>query len=236
MCPDLRGYGQSSKPPSTEDHQPYSKRVLARDCVRLMTQLGHKRFAVVGHDRGSYVAMRAALDFPERVSALAVLDSVPIGDALRLADARFAQRWWHWFFFAQPDLPERLILSDPTAFYRGSEEAMGARNFEDFRRATSDPETVRGMLEDYRAGLGVDRAADDADRASGRRLPCPTLVAWSRFDDMYELYGQPSTIWRDWADDLRTATVDSGHHMAEEAPVELSDHIVALLRDAHWTT
>lgn len=104
VCPDLRGYGRSSKPPTTADHAPYSKRAMAADMLRLMNGLGHDRFAVVGHDRGSYVAMRMALDAPNAVSALAVLDSVPIGDALARADARFAMAWWHWFFFAQPDL------------------------------------------------------------------------------------------------------------------------------------
>jgi haloacetate dehalogenase len=115
VCPDLRGYGRSSKPVTTADHSPYSKRNMAQDALALMGQLGHPKFASVGHDRGSYVATRLALDSPLSVTHLAVLDSVPIGEALARADARFAEAWWHWFFFAQPLKRERAILADPDA-------------------------------------------------------------------------------------------------------------------------
>ncbi len=229
VCPDLRGYGGSSKPPTTHDHAPYSKRAMAGDGISLMRGLGHETFAVVGHDRGSYVAMRMALDHPRSVRALAVLDSIPIGEALRRADARFAAAWWHWFFFAQPDRPERAILADPRAWYGGDPERMGADNHADYLRAVTDPDTVRAMLEDYRAGLGVDRDADEADLTSGRTITCPLLVAWSARDDMESLYGDVLAVWRPWAADLRGATIDSGHHMAEEAPGPLADELVAFL-------
>jgi haloacetate dehalogenase len=235
VCPDLRGYGQSDKPSTTADHAPYSKRAMAGDVVSLMRALGHSRFAVVGHDRGSYVAFRLAMDHPETVTALAVLDSVPIGEALARCDARFARAWYHWFFFAQPDKPERAILSDPDEWYgvgrRSTPETMGEENFADFRRAIHDPATVRAMLEDYRAGLGVDRAADDADRAAGRTLACPTLVAWSARDDLADLYGDVLAVWRPWAPDLRGAVIDSGHHMAEEAPEQLASTLLTFWRD-----
>ena len=229
VCPDLRGYGQSSKPPTTADHSPYSKRAMASDVLSLMRNLGHERFAVVGHDRGSYVAMRLAMDAPDAVSRLAVLDCVPIGEALARAGTRFATAWWHWFFFAQPDKPERAILADPQAWYGGDPEQMGAENHADYVAAIQDPETVRAMLEDYRAGLGVDRAADDADRAAGRRVRCPTLVLWSTRDDLQDLYGDVLAVWEPWADDVRGAAVDSGHHMAEEAPRELAARLTAFL-------
>jgi haloacetate dehalogenase len=235
VCPDLRGYGRSSKPPTTDDHAPYSKRAMAGDVVALMRALGHGRFAVVGHDRGSYVAMRTAMDHPERVSHLAVLDSIPIAEALRRTDARFAAAWWHWFFFAQPEKPERAITADPDAWYGarapGKAEAMGEENHADFRAAIGDPATVRAMLEDYRAGLGVDRAADEADRASGRRITCPTLILWSSRDDLEDLFGDPRAIWADWTTDLRGGgPIDSRHHMAEEAPDELAAALVPFLR------
>ena len=137
------------------------------------------------------------------MSALAVLDSVPIAEALARCTARFATAWWHWFFFAQPDKPERAILADPDAWYGGTPEHMGAAAFAEYRQAIHDPETVRAMLEDYRAGLGLDRAHDEADRAAGRRVACPTLVLWSRRDDLEQLYGDPLRIWADWAEDLR---------------------------------
>jgi haloacetate dehalogenase len=227
VCPDLRGYGRSSKPPTSPDHAPYSKRAMARDIVALMRKLGHDRFAVVGHDRGSYVAMRTAMDHPGVVTHLLVLDSIPIAEALDRTDARFAAAWWHWFFFAQPEKPERAILADPDAWYGarapGRAETMGEENHADYLMAIHDPDTVRAMLEDYRAGLGVDRAADEADRAAGRRITCPTLVLWSAQDDLAELFGDPLAIWADWTTDLRGGRpIDSGHHMAEDAPEELA--------------
>jgi haloacetate dehalogenase len=230
VCPDLRGYGQSSKPAPAADHAPHSKRAMAGDVVALMRKLGHGSFAVVGHDRGSYVAMRAAMDHPDAVTHLAVLDSVPIAEALARTDARFAAAWWHWFFFAQPGKPERAILADPAAWYGahapGKVAVMGAENHADYLAAIHDPDTVRAMLEDYRAGLGVDRAADEADRAAGRRIGCPTLVLWSSRDDLEELFGDPLVIWADWTTDLRGGgPIDSGHHLAEEAPGKLASEL-----------
>ncbi|WP_320066261.1 alpha/beta hydrolase [Micromonospora sp. RTGN7] len=230
ICPDLRGYGGSSKPPSDPDHTTYAKRAMARDVVGLLDALGHDRAAVIGHDRGCYVAMRTALDHPSRVSRLGVLDGVPIGEALARADARFAARWWHWFFLGQSDKPaERVIIADPDAWYGGSPATMGEEAYADYRRAIHDPATVHAMCEDYRAGLGPDRAADDADRAAGRRIACPVLFCWSERDDMVDLYGDPAAIWRDWADDVRVASIDSGHHMAEEAPEELAATLATFL-------
>lgn len=222
VCPDLRGYGESTKPPSSPDHRAHSKRASAADIVALMNRLGLQRFSVVGHDRGSYVAMRLALDHPDSVDRLALLDCVPIGEALARADTRFATAWWHWFFFAQPEKPERAILADPDAWYGGDPDKMGAENYADFRRAIHNPDTVHAMLEDYRAGLGVDRAADDADMAAGRRIVCPTMVLWSSRDDLEDLYGDVLEIWRSWTVELTGGSIESGHHMAEEAPAELA--------------
>jgi haloacetate dehalogenase len=156
-----------------------------------------------------------------------VLDRVPIAEALARTDARFAAAWWHWFFFAQPDKPERAILADPAAWYGahapGNVEALGEENHADYLAAIHDPDTVRAMLEDYRAGLGIDRAADEADRAAGRRIPCPTLVLWSSRDDLEDLFGDPLAVWADWTSDPRGGgPIDSGHHMAEDAPEELA--------------
>ena len=177
VCPDLRGYGESTTTPDQPDHQQASKTTMASDIAELMDVLGHGSFAVVGHDRGAYVALRTALDHPDRTTHLVILDAVPIGEALARATATFAERWWHWFFFAQPDKPERAILADPEAWYQADPDAMGVENFEDFRRAIHEPATVHAMLEDYRAGLGIDRAADEADMRNGRMVSCPTLGA-----------------------------------------------------------
>jgi haloacetate dehalogenase len=200
---------------------------MAADCVALMSYLGHDRFCAVGHDRGSYVALRLALDHPHRVDRLVVLDGVPIGEALARCDASFAQAWWHWFFFGQTAKPaEDLINRDPDAWYTATPEQLGEA-WDDYRRAIHDPATVHAMIEDYRAGLGIDRLHDDADRAAGRTVTCPTLVGWATLDDMEDLYGDPVSVWRDWAPDVRGAPIDSGHHIAEDAPEALA----ALLRE-----
>jgi len=229
VCPDLRGYGESSKPLDAPDHAQASKRAMARDAVALMRVLGHERFAIVGHDRGAYAALRTALDHPASVAHLAILDAVPIGEALARADARFAQAWPHWFFFGLADKPERAILSDPDAWYGNDPAAMGIENHEDYRRAIHDPATVHAMMEDYRAGLGVDRLADDADRADGRKVGAPVLVLWARDDDLGDLYGDPLEIWRPWAEDVRGHALPSGHHMAEEIPELLATELRAFL-------
>ncbi|WP_333777153.1 alpha/beta fold hydrolase [Streptomyces sp. IBSBF 3136] len=223
VCPDLRGYGESDKPPTDERHSPYSKRAMAGDCLAVMRRLGHDRFAVVGHDRGAYVATRLALDHPESVSALSVLDAVPIWEALQRCDATFAASWWHWFFLGQTDKPaERIINADPDAWYKANAEQMGVEAFEDYRRAIHDPATVHAMCEDYRAGLGVDREHDEADRQARRRIDCPLQVLWATHDDMADLYGDVLSIWRDWAGNrLEGGPITSGHHIAEEAPEAL---------------
>ncbi|MFJ6152404.1 alpha/beta fold hydrolase [Micromonospora profundi] len=224
VCPDMRGYGQSGKARILSDHSQQSKRTVAADLVRLMNTLGHPTFSVVGHDRGAYVALRLALDHPRAVARLVVLDGVPISEALARCDATFAREWYHWFFFAQPDTPERVINADPDAWYasKARPEIMGAENYREFRQAIHDPATVRAMLEDYRAGLGVDREHEEADRRAGRTVGCPTLFLWSTEDDMEKLYGDPLAVWRQWATDLSGRPIESGHHVAEENPDDLT--------------
>ena len=182
ICPDLRGYGRSSKPEPDDAHETYGDRSMAADVVALAAELGHDEFVVVGHDRGQGVAYRTALDHPERVRKLAVLDGIPLLESVERVDATFASAWWHWFFFAGSPHAERVINADPDAWYGLGpelEESMGARNHADLAAAVHRPETVRAMLEDYRAGLTVDVENDRRDRAAGRTIGCPTLVAWS---------------------------------------------------------
>jgi haloacetate dehalogenase len=229
VCPDMRGYGTSSKAPLLPDHSQQSKRAVAEDLLGLMQHLGHPRFAVAGHDRGGYVALRLALDHPQAVSRLVVMDGVPISEALARCDAKFAHDWYHWFFFAQPDKPERAIMADPHAWYEGDPDTMGMENYQEFRTATRDAATVRAMLEDYRAGLGVDREHEEIDRRAGRIVQCPTLVLWSTRDDMEDLYGDPLAIWQPWARTLRGVPIESGHHMAEENPTAVADALRGFL-------
>lgn len=218
VCPDLRGYGQSTS------EGPFTKRAMAGDVAVLMERLGHSSFFVVGHDRGAYVASRLALDQPDAVERLVLLESLPLVERLERADWRFALSWWHWWFFAQRDKPaERVICADPDAWYRVSADQMGEEAYADLQRALHDPQVVHAMLEDYRAGVAEDREHDEADRAAGRRIACPLLVVELLRDDPDLVYDESlADIWRKWADEVTTASIDSGHHVAEERPDELA--------------
>jgi len=233
VCPDLPGFGQSYIPADTTDHSASSKRAKAVALVEMMTKLGHQHFAVVGHDRGSYTALRMAMDYPDRVSHLVVLDGVPIIEALERADEKFARMWWHWFFFGQPERPERAILADPDAWCGGTPQHMGDDAYADFRAATRNPAVIHGMVEDYRAGLGIDRQHDAEDRAAGRRVQCPTLCLWSEFDDLENLYGDVLSVWKPWTTELSGHSIQSGHHMAEEAPDELAKALTEFFGRTH---
>jgi haloacetate dehalogenase len=226
VCPDLPGFGKSFKPCDRPDHAGSSKRAKAAAFAELMTGIGHETFLVAGHDRGAYTAFRLAMDYPERVRKLAVLDGVPILEALERCREQFARRWWHWFFYAQPEKPERAISADPLAWYGGSPQEMGVENYADFLEAITDPSTVHTMLEDYRAGLAIDALHDAADREAGRRIECPLLALWSERDDLPVLYGDVEEVWRAWASDVRGRRIASGHHMAEEAPAELAQALL----------
>ncbi|ALG15403.1 alpha/beta fold hydrolase [Kibdelosporangium phytohabitans] len=229
VCADLPGYGRSGKPAPADDHQPHSKRAGARRLLAAMRALGFDRFAVVGHDRGSYFALRLALDYPEHVVKAVLVDCLPISEHLDRITARFATEWWHWFFFAQPGIPERVINADPDAWYHGDPDVMGRENHAEWRAAMRDPDVVRGMLEDYRAGVTVDYRDETADRAAGRTLRQPVLVLWSLRDDLEQLYGDPLLIWRNWAADVTGHGIDSGHHVAELAPDDLTAAIARFL-------
>ncbi len=222
VAADLTGYGDSSKPPTTAGHMPYSKRAMARDQVAVMRHLGFEQFFVAGHDRGGRCAYRMALDHPDRVRKLAVLDIIPTGEAFRRADMRFGLEFWMWFFLAQPaPLPERLIGADPDLFYlRLLEQArdhITPDALDDYLRCVRNPETIHAMCEDYRAAATLDFACDEADRGT-RRIACPVLALWGR-DVLAEWY-DVLAIWRDWADDVRGQALDCGHYLAEEAPDE----------------
>jgi haloacetate dehalogenase len=230
VCADLRGYGASGCPPSTPDHAPYSKRALALDMVAVMDQLGFERFSIAGHDRGGRVAYRAALDHPERVQRLAVLDVVPIDAAWEHADDRLALGFWPWSLLAQPEpLPERLIGGAPEAVIdHALSPAWGtpAEAFdEDARREylaqLQDPARLHAICEEYRAAAGIDREHDQADRAAGRRITCPVLVLWSATGPLgswYAAQGGPLELWRELAERVSGRAVAGGHFFPEEHP------------------
>jgi haloacetate dehalogenase len=199
---------------------------MARDQVALMRHFGFDRFAVAGHDRGGRCAYRMALDHPERVEKLAVLDILPTYEHYRRTDMAFAMAYWHWFFLAQPyPLPEKLIGGDPEWFFKrnwpGADEPpdfFAPEAVADYWRAFSDPKTVHAICEDYRAGATYDYRLDETDFGA-RKIACPLLVLWGMKGIIEKLY-DPLEIWRGWADEVSGQAIDSGHYLAEERPEE----------------
>ena len=234
VAPDLRGYGDSGKPVSAPDHLPYSKRAMARDQVEVMRALGHRRFAVVGHDRGGRVAHRMALDHPGAVERLAVLDIAPTATMYARTDKEFATRYFWWFFLIQPyDLPERLIAGDPEYFLwkhiEGQSRTPGAVNetvFQDYLRCYRDPATRHAICEDYRAAATIDLAHDAAD--AGHRVTVPLLALWGAKGVVGQLYDVLAT-WREKAVDVTGRALDCGHALQEEAPDALLRELLPFL-------
>jgi haloacetate dehalogenase len=231
VCADLRGYGFSHKPAPTPDHAPYAKREMARDMVAVMAHFGHRSFRLAGHDRGARVAHRLALDHPERVEQLAVLDIVPTIEHFERADMRFGLGYYHWFWFAQPHpFPENLINQAPALWWRHhttrgipADELFHKDALADYLAANAHPETIIGMCEDYRAAASIDLEHDRESRAAGHRIQCPTLALWGSKGKIGAWYDAPA-IWRRYcAGTLSTGTVNSGHYLAEEAPGEVLD-------------
>lgn len=232
---DLRGYGDSGKPSGGPTHDGYAKRTMAYDQVLAMRELGYERFAVAGHDRGARVAHRMALDYPQCVTRLAVLDIVPTRHALRTADKDFGLAYWHWFFLAQREpLPEHLIGADPVGWVRGRLSSLrrGGLPFDDralseYVRCFKDPAAIHASCEDYRAAVGPDLDDDDAAAARGQQVTAPLLALWGEHGFVGRHYGDVAEIWREYAVDVRGHSLPCGHYLAEESPLETT----AALRD-----
>lgn len=234
VCADLRGYGRSGCPASAPDHAPYAKRAMAADMVRVMERLGFPRFSVAGHDRGGRVAYRMALDHPDRIDRLAVLDVLPTETVWERADARFALGFWPWSLLAQPEpLPERILAAAGDAIV---DDALGgwgspAAVFPPEVRAAyvdalRDPAHAHAICEEYRAAATIDRAHDRADQDSGRRIACPVLALWSArgaLDTWYVDDSGPLALWGAWSDDVRGRALRAGHFFPEEAPEQTAE-------------
>ena len=236
---DLRGYGQSSKPPSSASspggpHKPYSKSVMASDCIAVLSSLGFSKFDILSHDRGARVAHKLCVNHPERVGRCMLLDICPTLAMYEKTDMKFAWAYWHWFFLVQPEpFPEKLILAGPKVFvekcfgngFSGPREFIDDRAMEEYAKQFEDESGVHAMCEDYRAAITVDLAEAREDREKGRRIKCPISVIWgkkgvieSSFDALKE--------WRAVCDgEVTGQSVDAGHYIAEEVPDELLKHV-----------
>lgn len=234
---DLRGYGDSGRPPAGERSAAYAKREMALDALHVMRELGHASFQVLAHDRGARVAHRLALDHPQAVERLLLLDIAPTLAMYRKTSEAFARAYWHWFFLIQPPpLPEALIASDPRRYVRS---VMGARHaglaafapeaLAEYERCAAIAGTAESICADYRASAGVDLAHDQADRDADRKLAQPLRVLWGEHGAVGRCFDVPA-LWREAATDFTGRSLPCGHYIAEEAPALLLDEAFAFLR------
>ena len=234
VLPDLRGYGDSAKPAGTADHANYSKRAMAQDMAELMTQLGHARFGVVGHDRGGRVAHRLALDHAARVKRLCLIDIAPTLDMYAATDMAFASAYYHWFHLIQPaPLPERMIGGDPKFCLHWALGGWGSKGtgyiepeaLADYERCFCTPEAIHAACEDYRASAGIDLEHDRAARAAGAKIGCDLLVLWGERGVVHKLF-KPLTLWQaQCAARVSGEVMPAGHFIPEELPAETAAHI-----------
>lgn len=235
VCPDLRGYGDSSKPPGGEQHQAYSKRAMAQDQVEVMQQLGFDKFVVVGHDRGGRVGHRMALDYPDKVFKLAVLDIVPTYTIYATTNKELATAYYHWFFLIQPyDLPEKLIGADPVYYLHKTLGGLGtglkiftSDALAEYERCFKDQATIHATCEDYRAAASIDLVHDQNDL--DKKIICPVLVLWGEKGKMHKLYDVLGT-WRERAQDVRGGGMPAGHFLVEEIPDATLFELLAFLK------
>jgi haloacetate dehalogenase len=231
ICADLRAYGQSGIPASTEDHFPYSKRAMAKELVEMMDTLGFPTFTLIGHDRGGRVSYRLALDHPTHVERLAVFDVIPILEAWNRSDARFARTYWPWILLSQESpLPERYLLGAPSAVFENSFGHVSSDSdaLDAYVSTFRDPARVHGICEEYRAAATIDVDHDRADKDAGRRITCPMLHLWGEggpLDTFYAQDGGSLGIWRQWAPHVHGQAMKGGHFFPEENP----DDTAALL-------
>ena len=226
ICVDLRAYGRSGVPASTDDHFPYSKRAMAEELVEVMAKLGFPTFALIGHDRGGRVSYRLALDHPKAVESLAVFDVIPILEGWERANARFAQTYWPWILLAQREpLPESYLLGAPEAVFHNpfGQGSFSPEILEEYLSTYRDPARVHGICEEYRAAATIDVEHDRADKQASKKIECPMLHLWAEggpLDTFYAKDGGPLGIWRRWAPQVRGQAMKGGHFFPEENPEE----------------
>jgi haloacetate dehalogenase len=233
VASDLRGYGDSDKPPPTADHAPYSKRAQAAAQLELMAHLGFERFSIVGHDRGARVAHRLARDRPDAVERLALLDIVPTAHLYANVTRAVAENYFHWFFLTLPHpFPEQLIDADAAYWldamlgrFGGGAAVFDEHAVAEYRRCFADPATISATCEDYRAGATIDLEHDAADP---RAIDCPLLVLWGRDGRLPRMFDVLET-WRASGTDVRGAAIPGGHFLPEESPTETLAELLAFL-------
>ena len=235
---DLPGYGQSDAPEAAPDHSPYTKRAMAQAMVELMGTLGHREFALVGHDRGGRVAYRLALDHPDRVTKISTLDIVPTWEMWQGLNAKRAMKIFHWTFLAQPyPLPEMLIGKAPVEYLewkmlawngKKTNSVFDPRALDHYRAFFAEPARLHATCEDYRAGQTTDFAHDDADMKAGRKITAPLLALWGA-TGIPSAGENPLAVWKRWATHVEGKAIACGHFLPEEAPEETAAALIPFL-------
>jgi len=234
---DLRGYGDSEKPPGGPDHSGYSFRAMAQDQIEVMAALGYDTFYAAGHDRGARVLHRMCLDHPKKVTRAAILDIVPQYHVYNNINKQWATFSWHWFFNIQPEpLPEKMMGFDPDWFIEKklAKTKQGLSFFDpealaEYKRCFRNPETIHAICEDYRAGAGIDLEHDDKDFKAGRKIECPVLLLWGATGGVGRNHNPgPADIWKAYAANIVDAkAMPSGHYLMDEAPKETTEALRA---------
>jgi haloacetate dehalogenase len=229
VCIDLRGYGRSGSPVTRDDHYPYSKRAMANELVEVMAKLGFPQFDVVGHDRGGRVSYRLALDHPDKVRRLAVLDVIPISEGWGHADSKFAMTYWPWILLSQKSpLPEKYLLGAPDAVFGNpfGQGSFGEEIKSEYLETYQDSVRVHAICEEYRAAASIDIEHDKKDVADGKKIGCPMLHLWAEggpLDTFYERDGGALGIWGKWATNLQGQAMKGGHFFPEENPGQTTE-------------
>jgi haloacetate dehalogenase len=237
ICVDLRAYGRSGTPPSSDDHFPYSKRAIGNELVEVMRQLGFPNFTLIGHDRGGRVSYRLALDHPDAVTRLAVFDVIPILEAWARTDVRFAQTYWPWILLSQKEpLPESYLLGAPEAVFHNpfGQGSFGPEILDQYVSTYRDPARVHGVCEEYRAAATIDVEHDRADKDAGKRIECAMLHLWAEGGPLDTLYGKdggPLGIWRQWAPRAHGQAMKGGHFFPEENPDDTAALVASFISE-----
>ncbi len=238
ICPDIPGYGKSFKPKISKDHKNYSKVSMASDINEFMTMLGFNKFYFIGHDRGARIGHRLALNYPNKVLKLILLDIIPTIEHFERTNKEFAMGYYHWFWLAQRyPIPESVINKAPEEWFfahtsreKKDKDFFAPRALNDYLECVKNPETIRAICEDYRAAASIDLKDDEISRKQNIKIKMPILVLWGKKGKIEQWY-DPLPIWQKYCvQKVKGYGIDTGHYLAEENPGQIIKSIKSFLK------